>query len=49
MNEAVYIIGINGKPEMPCFRRGRIRHLLKDHKAKKVKNSILPTFQLLYE
>ena len=49
MNEAVYVIGINGKPEMPCFRRGRIRHLLKDHKAKKVKNSILPTFQFLYE
>jgi len=49
MNEAVYIIGINGKPEMPCFRKGRIRHLLKEHKAKWVKNSVLPTLQLLYE
>lgn len=49
MNEAVYIIGINGKPEMPCFKKGKVRHLLKDRRAKWVKSSILPTLQLLYE
>lgn len=38
----------DGKPLMPTKRRGKVRHLLKDGKAKVVKRTPF-TIQLLYE
>ena len=44
----VYILDINNKPLMPTNRHGKVRHLLKEKKAKVVK--VQPfTIQLLYK
>lgn len=44
----VYVLNFNGQPLMPTSRHGKVRHLLKDGKAKVVKNCPF-TIQLLYE
>lgn len=44
----VYVLNINGQPLMPTNRHGKVRHLLKDGKAKVVKRCPF-TIQLLYE
>ena len=44
----VYVISQNGQPLMPTDRHGKVRHLLKDGKAKVVKRCPF-TIQLLYE
>ena len=44
----VYVIAKNGQPLMPTDRHGKIRHLLKDGKAKVVKRCPF-TIKLLYE
>jgi hypothetical protein len=33
----VYVLDINGKPLMPTCRHGKIKHLLKNGKAKVIK------------
>lgn len=43
----VCVIGINGERLMPTFRLGKVRHLLKDGKAKIIKHHPF-TIQLLY-
>ena len=43
----VYVININGQPLMPTNRYGKVRHLLKDGKAKVI-NRCPFTIQLLY-
>lgn len=43
----VYVLNINGQPLMPTNRHGKVRHLLKDDKAKVVKRCPF-TIQLLY-
>jgi len=43
----VYVLDINGNPLMPTTRHGKVRHLLKDGKAKVVKRTPF-TIQLLY-
>lgn len=43
----VYVLNINGQPLMPTNRHGKVRHLLKDGKAKVVKRCPF-TIQLLY-
>ena len=44
----VYVLDINGQPLMPTERHGKVRHLLKDGKAKVI-NRCPFTIQLLYE
>lgn len=44
----VYVIGQNGQPLMPTNRHGKVKHLLKDGKAKVVKRCPF-TIGLLYE
>ncbi len=44
----VYILNMEGKPLMPTERHGKVRHLLKDKKAKVVRRDPF-TIQLLYE
>lgn len=44
----VYVLSENGQPLMPTKRYGKIRHLLKDGKAKVV-NRCPFTIQLLYQ
>lgn len=44
----VYVISENGQPLMPTTRYGKVRHLLKDDKAKVI-NRCPFTIQLLYE
>lgn len=44
----VYVISKNGQPLMPTCRHGKVRHLLKDGKAKVIKRCPF-TIQLLYE
>ena len=48
MNTCVCVIGSNGERLMPTFRLGKVRHLLKDGKAKIVKHHPF-TIQLLYD
>lgn len=43
----VYVLNVNGKPLMPTHRLGKVRHLLKDGKAKIVNRSPF-TIQLTY-
>ena len=44
----VYILNMEGKPLMPTERHGKVRHLLKEKKAKVVRRDPF-TIQLLYE
>jgi hypothetical protein len=44
----VYVLDINNKPLMPTERYGKVRHLLKDKKAKVVKRNPF-TIKLLYK
>lgn len=44
----VYVLDINGQPLMPTNRHGKVKHLLKDDKAKVVKRCPF-TIKLLYE
>lgn len=44
----VYVLDINGKPLMPTNRHGKVRHLLKDGKAKVVSEEPF-TIKLLYD
>ena len=44
----VYILSSSGTPLMPTKRHGRVKHLLRDGKAKVVKRTPF-TIQLLYE
>ena len=44
----VYVLDINGQPLMPTTRHGKVRHLLKENKAKVVKRCPF-TIQLLYK
>ena len=44
----VYILDVNNKPLMPTNRHGKVRHLLKEKKAKVVKMQPF-TIQLLYK
>ena len=44
----VYVLNKNGKPLMPTTRCGRVRHLLKEQKARVVTSNPF-TIQLLYE
>ena len=48
MESLVYVIGLDGKPEMPIRKKGKVRHLVKSGRAVWVKNAILPTLQLTY-
>ena len=48
MSNSICIISKNGERLMPTFRPGRVRHLLKDGKAKIVKHQPF-TIQLLYD
>ena len=43
----VYVLNQNGQPLMPTNRYGKVRHLLKDGKAKVIKRCPF-TIQLLY-
>ena len=47
MGTCVCVIGMNGERLMPTFRLGKVRHLLKDGKAKIIKHHPF-TIQLLY-
>lgn len=44
----VYVLDINGQPLMPTTRYGKVRHLLKEKKAKVIKRCPF-TIQLLYK
>ena len=44
----VYVLNQNGQPLMPTSRYGKVRHLLKDGRAKVVRRCPF-TIQLLYE
>ena len=44
----VYVLSKEGKPLMPTGRHGKVRHLLKDGKAKVIKRTPF-TIQLLYD
>jgi len=44
----VYILSKNGNPLMPTSRHGKVKHLLKDGKAKVVRRTPF-TIQLLYD
>ena len=44
----VYVLNKNGQPLMPTTRHGKVKHLLKDGKAKVVKRCPF-TIKLLYE
>lgn len=44
----VYVIGKNGQPLMPTNRHGKVKHLLKDGKAKVIRRCPF-TIKLLYE
>ena len=44
----VYVVNKDGKPLMPTERHGKVRRLLKEHKAIVVKK-VPFTIQLLYE
>ena len=44
----VYVLGLSGKPIMPTKRLGRVKHLLKEGKARKVSYNPF-VIQLLYE
>ena len=44
----VYVLDMNGQPLMPTFRHGKVRHLLKENKAKVIKRCPF-TIQLLYK
>ena len=44
----VYVLSKDGKPLMPTKRFGKVRHLLKDKKAKAVRKDPF-TIQLLYD
>lgn len=44
----VYVLSINGTPLMPTNRHGKVRHLLKDGRAKVVKSTPF-TIQLLFK
>ena len=48
MGTCVCVIGMNGERLMPTFRLGKVRHLLKDGKAKIIKHHPF-TIQLQYE
>lgn len=48
MSNSICVISKNGERLMPTFRPGRVRHLLKDGKAKIVKHQPF-TIQLLYD
>lgn len=48
MDNGIFVISNTGERLMPTFRPGRVRHLLKDGKAKIVKRNPF-TIQLLYE
>lgn len=48
MGTCVCVIGMNGERLMPTFRLGKVRHLLKDGKAKIIKHHPF-TIQLLYD
>lgn len=43
----VYVLDVNGQPLMPTTRHGKVRHLLKENKAKVIKRCPF-TIQLLY-
>ena len=43
----VYVLNIDGQPLMPTNRHGKVRHLIKDGKAKVVRRCPF-TIQLLY-
>ena len=43
----IYVLDINGNPLMPTCRHGKVKHLLKDGKAKVVKKCPF-TIKLLY-
>ena len=38
----VYVIGKNGQPLMPTNRHGKVKHLLKDGKAKVISEAVTP-------
>ena len=44
----VYVLDKDGKPLMPTERHGKVRHMLKDGRAKVVKQTPF-TIQLTYE
>ena len=44
----VYVLNINGQPLMPTNRHGKVKHLLKDSKAKVLKRCPF-TIELLYD
>ena len=44
----VYVLDVNGQPLMPTDRHGKVRHLLKEKKAKVIKRCPF-TIQLLYK
>ena len=44
----VYVLDVNGQPLMPTTRHGKVRHLLKENKAKVIKRCPF-TIQLLYK
>jgi hypothetical protein len=46
-NNPVYVIDESGKPLMPTFRYGKVRHMLKNNEAKIVKRDPFLTIQLL--
>lgn len=48
MGQAIFVISKNGERLMPTSRAGRVRHLLKDGKAKIIKHKPF-TIQLTYE
>lgn len=48
MNQCICVIGKNGERLMPSFRPGRVRHLIRDGKAKIIKHHPF-TIQLLYD
>ena len=44
----VYILNVNGQPLMPTNRHGKVKHLLKQGKAKVIKRCPF-TIKLLYD
>ena len=44
----VYVLSKDGKPLMPTNRHGKVKHLLKDKKAKVISREPF-TIQLLYD
>lgn len=44
----VYVLDVNGKPQMPTERHGKVKRMLKEGRAKVVKRTPF-TIQLLYK